>query len=225
MSQLLDEIALESRNNPSDNIKSQVGFAVPEQRDPGSAFRSLRISDDAVSLSPTNTTPTYYDEEMDWSPTQSKHRAFSSYRTGQQASQGFGQAPTEASRGHFWYRVPPAPTTPAQRIFNPPNQPRLRKNPVNRETEDISFRGSQATLHDRGGDFDPSNQSRPVTFAETSFFPPTTPNDPRNSLSELFEAGFTLTPEQDEDRVQERRSWMGNLVDYLYPSRGNRQQI
>ncbi|KAK3297847.1 Ima1 N-terminal domain-containing protein [Chaetomium fimeti] len=58
----------------------------------------------------------------------SRHRAFNT--RGQRSSQGFGQAPVEPRAGPFWYRVPPAPTTPAQRVFNPPNQPRLRASPV-----------------------------------------------------------------------------------------------
>ncbi|KAH6620813.1 Ima1 N-terminal domain-containing protein [Chaetomium sp. MPI-SDFR-AT-0129] len=54
----------------------------------------------------------------------STHRAFAT--RGQRTTQPFGSAPIEERPGPFWYRVPPAPTTPAQRVFNPPNQPRLR---------------------------------------------------------------------------------------------------
>ncbi|KAL2160183.1 hypothetical protein VTH06DRAFT_1839 [Thermothelomyces fergusii] len=100
------------------------------------------------------------EEEMDWSPTpaststpattatqpaRSKYRAFNT-QGGPRASQPFGSAPTsdeKAASRPFWYRVPPAPTTPAQRVFNPPNQPRLRPSPVEAATTTPSFRFGQ----------------------------------------------------------------------------------
>ncbi|KAK4101972.1 hypothetical protein N658DRAFT_485819 [Parathielavia hyrcaniae] len=87
-------------------------------------------------------------DEMDWSPTPTSHHPLtatattpdaigaqpSQYRAfntrGQRPTQPFGSAPTEPRKGPFWYRVPPAPTTPAQRVFNPPNRPGLRPSSV-----------------------------------------------------------------------------------------------
>ncbi|KAK4122808.1 hypothetical protein N657DRAFT_634800 [Parathielavia appendiculata] len=104
-------------------------------------------------------------DEMDWSPTpfsspfpltttaaaaatpdaiaqQSKYRAFNT--RGQRATQPFGSAPTEPRKGSFWYRVPPAPTTPAQRVFNPPNRPGLRLSSVEKAAGGSGVRGSDA---------------------------------------------------------------------------------
>ncbi|KAK4141156.1 Ima1 N-terminal domain-containing protein [Dichotomopilus funicola] len=67
--------------------------------------------------------PDHPQQNQDMSMT-STHRAFAT--RGQRTTQPFGSAPIEERPGPFWYRVPPAPTTPAQRVFNPPNQPRLR---------------------------------------------------------------------------------------------------
>jgi len=89
-------------------------------------------------------------EEMDWSPTpgdlfapsQSQHRAFATQGL-PQSSSTFGKVPVEPRNGPFWYRVPPAPTTPAQRIFNTArrgNQPLV---PAGRQ--EIKFRGPDKT--------------------------------------------------------------------------------
>jgi hypothetical protein len=81
-------------------------------------------------------------EEMDWSPSTSQHRAFSSFRGPDPANQGFSQAPTsEERRGAFWYRVPPAPVAPAHRLFNPPQQPRLRTIPTTTATSTSPLNG------------------------------------------------------------------------------------
>lgn len=67
-----------------------------------------------------------------------------------------------------------------------------------------------------------TDKSKSVAFAEPSFFSPPTQNDPRNSLSELFTDGFTLTPNQEEQANQ--RSWVGNLMGLMYPKKTDRQQ-
>jgi len=85
-------------------------------------------------------------EAMDWAPspshadpsfTLSQHRAFHPDQPAQRSSQLFGQAPVTAEKGPFWFQVPPAPITPAQRLRNPPNQPRLRV--MSQETKDSSL--------------------------------------------------------------------------------------
>lgn len=68
-------------------------------------------------------------EEMEWLPTvpqKSMHRAFNTPRPAQREAQAFGMTPAGDQPSPFWFKVPPAPTTPAQRLRNPPNQPRLR---------------------------------------------------------------------------------------------------
>ncbi|KAK0704821.1 Ima1 N-terminal domain-containing protein [Lasiosphaeris hirsuta] len=158
-----------------------------------------------------------YDEDMDWAPTESKHRAFNPYN--QRQTNGFNEAPTEPQKP-FWYRVPPAPTTPAQRVFNPPNQPRLRKSPVASDPQNplFSFKAAAASSVTRpgkqlvraGGSEDEdeesvgSSQQRDVKFIEPRFFPPRSQDDPRDPLSDMFGQSFSLTEEERAERERER---------------------
>ncbi|KIH90772.1 hypothetical protein SPBR_00155 [Sporothrix brasiliensis 5110] len=146
-------------------------------------------------------------DEMDWTPTQpsshghtpaqSPHRAFNTYEPGaSQFSQGpsqssagaFSQTPVEADRGPFWYKVPPAPTSIAQRIFNRPNAPRLVQKVALGDSGDGAGAGTGAdasfgqnsqhgdSAHGRrGGTLDlgfqgPRGTSSSVEFAQPSFF-------------------------------------------------------
>ncbi|KAK4157656.1 Ima1 N-terminal domain-containing protein [Chaetomidium leptoderma] len=139
-------------------------------------------------------------DEMDWRSSSSKHRAFNTQ--GQRPSQPFGSAPTEPRKGPFWYRVPPAPTTPAQRVFNPPNQPRLRASPVKfrrRRDGDVTSLTGGKDAEDGG-----QQQQQQVAFAEPSFFANMVVgtgggeagrSDPRNELSGMFGEGFKLDGE------------------------------
>ena len=154
------------------------------------------------------------DDKMDWSPTTSRHRAFSSFRGPGADQQGFSQAPTtEEKRGAFWYRVPPAPVAPAHRAFNPPNQPRLRSIPAAAAARPgVSFReagGGQGRVGvgvdvEGGGEGD--GPRSPVAFARPSFFSPAVENDPRNTLADDFGKSFTLATPREE-----RGGWLGGL--------------
>ena len=179
---------------------------------------SQRHRPTSSSSSPSAASPSRgygYPSEMDWSPTpsslspsfasfgaaaaaKSPHRAFNTQ--GLRPAQPFGAAPTEPRPGPFWYRVPPAPTTPAQRVFNPPNRPGLlRASPVDRsqhqqqqqqqqqdkekQKQGIRFRGADGTVLARdaatqpvsgGGEADADATGgggmQTVAFAEPSFF-------------------------------------------------------
>ncbi|KAJ9138601.1 Integral inner nuclear membrane protein ima1 [Pleurostoma richardsiae] len=133
-----------------------------------------------------------YEEEMDWSPTQSRHRAFNTFGSSQRLGQSFGQAPVDAKAGHFWYKVPPQPTTPAQRLFNPPSAPIIRTSPAT--TENLLFRGTKDKSHLQQKRDSTAPEEKAVEFRGPSFFPNTSKNDPRSSLSELFDQSFSLTP-------------------------------
>ncbi|KAH8685536.1 Ima1 N-terminal domain-containing protein [Tricladium varicosporioides] len=77
--------------------------------------------------------------DMEWDPTpQPKYRAFAprpkdsagSALVGFPGSGKFGQTPVTDNPNPFWYKnLPPAPITPAHRLRNPPNQPRLNISP------------------------------------------------------------------------------------------------
>ncbi len=130
-------------------------------------------------------------EEMEWTPTQSQslHRAFNAPRSLQRTTESFGQAPTVDESSPFWYKVPPAPVTPAHKLRNPPNQPTLRVS--SRETKENFF--NKVTHRNPAMDValqqSPSlkkdSQRHDILFAQQKFFPPALSN-------EAGEAGNTL---------------------------------
>ncbi|KAL8386282.1 hypothetical protein RB599_007917 [Gaeumannomyces hyphopodioides] len=130
-----------------------------------------------------------YEMEMDWTPTQSKHRAFRSFGSPEEPLRGFGQTPAEGGdRRQFWYKVPPAPTSIAQRALNPPAAARLRKQPPVEQRSPVfgpsfSSQGPATSSEDR----------HDVAFKEPSFFAETS-SDPRNTLSDLFGQAFSISP-------------------------------
>lgn len=219
MAQLLDEISRSPPRPASPPSPTAGEQFIPRPFVGHSQSMVVRRDDDndlpLNSLHLSNSPPVQYDQEMDWSPTQSKHRAFNTF--GQRQTQGFNQAPAEPLNGPFWYKVPPAPTTPAQRVFNPPNQPRLRQSPVD-VRDNLFFRGSSGsgnpnriTINGNGGaQEDGGSLRRPVAFAEPSFFPPQAQNDPRNTLASMFGESLALREEQQTQQQQQqgKGSWL-----------------
>ena len=150
-------------------------------------------------------------EEMEWSPsqTQSQHRAFNPPQSLQRQTQLFNETPTADQTSPFWYRVPPAPITPAQRLRNPPNQPRLRvasqeakenffKNITNRNPEDRADIEKLPT---------PDNESlrHGMEFAKQRFFPPQPPSEAGNTLADLL-TSFSLGNSEPEPTVPAQTS-------------------
>ncbi|OAA69843.1 hypothetical protein ISF_03113 [Cordyceps fumosorosea ARSEF 2679] len=151
-------------------------------------------------------------DAMDWSPSQPQHRAFRDTpdrSTAATARRPFGQSPTHADDGGgsanpFWFKVPPAPTTPARQLRNPPNMPVLRQKPA--ERDDVFF--SASLRGERDG-----RSSRPssggggggTSFRNPSFFAPEE-NDEANSLADLLGESFTLGRRaQAQEQRQPRR--------------------
>ncbi|EFX06207.1 hypothetical protein CMQ_6528 [Grosmannia clavigera kw1407] len=188
----------------------------------------MRIADDYGSAQPLSLSQereAYYAEEMDWSPSQpaepikSPYRAFSTYsgsspmRPGQSSTFGsdssgaFSQTPVKAGHGPFWYKVPPAPTSIAQRVLNP-TMPRLRQQQQQQQKKDVDDVFSSAVP---GGFFGGDSSSRQPTaaaaaattrpsveFAQPRFFASSAvggsgqDDEAGNSLSDLFSQSFTL---------------------------------
>jgi hypothetical protein len=151
-------------------------------------------------------------EEMEWLPSQgqSQHRAFNPPRSLQRQTQLFNEAPTEEQRSPFWYKVPPAPITPAQRLRNPPNQPRLRVS--SQETKQNFFNN----ITHRNSLIEPglSKQSIPkdeisrqdVDFAPQRFFPPQPPSEAGNTLADLLTSFSLGNPEMESSAPVEAGS-------------------
>jgi hypothetical protein len=157
---------------------------------------NLRISD---AIPNPKIEQVAYGDEMDWSPTQSHtqtqttHRAFqdSPSRPGNQP-RAFGQAPIDPNAGAFWYKVPPAPVNPAQKLRNPQMQPMLRR-PV--EKKNAFFQRSKGEDTTVG---DGISKKKAVEFQQQRFF---TANDDDSGLTNMMAQSFTLGDDEDATKA------------------------
>ncbi|RYO96423.1 hypothetical protein DL764_007471 [Monosporascus ibericus] len=173
---------------------------------PSPTFGTLNLSDNPVSKEPES--QVQYEEEMDWSPSTSQHRAFSTYNTYKvkNTNPRFSDTPIEPKAGPIWYKVPPAPTNPAQRLRNPPIKPIIRESPKekkenffrNEKKYNNFFRSSPVDLGSGAAD-GPSD----ITFAEPKFYAPEPNDDPRDGLTRMFASSFSISPGPDDE--EERR--------------------
>lgn len=145
----------------------------------------------------------YYADEMDWSPSQPQHRAFQPSSPKRPTTRSsFGESPTQTNGGAFWYKVPPAPTSPAQRHRNPPNKPVLRKNMAS--SSDVFF-SSAMRNNAAGGAAASKDESADVTFKQPSFFAKPD-NDEASSLADLLGQSFTLSQGDSPEKVKPKKS-------------------
>ncbi|KAI0846582.1 Ima1 N-terminal domain-containing protein [Daldinia vernicosa] len=165
----------------------------------GPSFDSMRISDPVIFKKPEPKT-VHYEEEMDWTPSASQHRAFSSYNPYKVKNMNprFSDTPIEARPGPIWYKVPPAPTTPAQRLRNPPMRPIIRESP--KEVKENFFQSTARGPLEMGSSFQGSLSD--IKFAEPKFFAPEDKDDPRDNLSRMFASSFSISPDPDEERYR-----------------------
>ncbi|KAI1139577.1 Ima1 N-terminal domain-containing protein [Hypoxylon sp. FL0543] len=174
-----------------------------------SALGSLHLSDPVVAEKPEPQS-IHYEEEMDWTPSASQHRAFSSYNPYKvkNTNPRFNDTPIEPKSGPIWYKVPPAPITPAQRARNPPLRPIIRESP--KEKKENFFRNSARGPLDIGS----SNQGTlsDIKFADPKFFAPEDKDDPRDSLSKMFATSFSISPSPDEEAFRGNRRNASNSL-------------
>ncbi|KAI8957913.1 Ima1 N-terminal domain-containing protein [Daldinia sp. FL1419] len=167
-----------------------------------SSFSSMRLSDPIRTRKPEPQV-VHYEAEMDWTPSASQHRAFSSYNPYRvkNTNPRFNDTPIEVKSGPIWYKVPPAPTTPAQRLRNPPMRPIIRESP--KEVKENFFQSTTRGPLDIGS---PSKGSlSDIKFAEPKFFAPEDKDDPRDNLSRMFASSFSISPDPDEERYRGSR--------------------
>jgi hypothetical protein len=218
-------------------LQQQLQQQYPPQRPPRNNNIYEEMDWDPTPTSPTPSSPLFAspNPQPEAAPAQSNHRAFATQ--GERATQPFGSAPIEPRKGPFWYRVPPAPTTPAQRVFNPPNQPRLRSSPVEAQApgaaEGVRFRlggggmgmggsfGRDGALQQQEQQQQQSRELQHVAFAEPSFFAERVVgggvgsggqggrSDPRNELSGMFGDAFKL---DGEERKVREGGWLTRVL-------------
>ncbi|KAI0205701.1 hypothetical protein F4808DRAFT_409961 [Astrocystis sublimbata] len=158
----------------------------------------------AMQVSPKQPVVTHYDEEMDWSPSASQHRAFSSYNPYRvkNTNPRFGDAPIEPKSGPIWYKVPPAPTNPAQRLRNPPMRPLIRESPKEKQESFFQSTGRQPLNF---GSRSPENAGA-LNMAPPRFHAPQPKDDPRDGLSSMFMSSFSISPSPEEQEARARSS-------------------
>ncbi|KAI0116435.1 hypothetical protein GGR51DRAFT_317500 [Nemania sp. FL0031] len=135
------------------------------------------------------------DDAMDWTPSSSQHRAFSSYNPYKikNSNPRFSDTPIEPKSGPIWYKVPPAPTTPAQRQRNPPMRPIIRESP--KEKKESFFKSTGRQPIDLGRASESSTQ---LNLAPPKFYALEPKDDPRDGLSSMFATSFNISPDPDE---------------------------
>lgn len=187
-------------------------FGTPSRRDQGrggNGFGALSFSSPPISPGlQTQPATTRVGDEMDWSPSGSQHRAFSTHNPYKVKNPnprfsntplGFNDTPVDPKPGAFWYKVPPAPTNPAQRLRNPV-KPVIRESP--KEKKDSFFNTPRRTL-----DLGSSSQRNDSGFIlkDASFHAPGPKDDPRDGLSNMM-GSFSISPDPEERKAAARRS-------------------
>ncbi|CRK27676.1 hypothetical protein BN1708_014910 [Verticillium longisporum] len=201
LSNLLDDILHETPKAPM-VIPTRPS---PSPKGPISPNPELQSISGISSLGlSTAAAPVQYSEEMEWSPTQSRHRAFNDFGAPGRQSQAFGDSPTNPSASPFWYKVPPAPTTPAERLRKASN-PILRSKPVGPEA--VFFPTNSQPLNTGARLSDSNKSKRKVSFAQPSFFasPKSNPSDPRSTLADMLGSSFNLSQDGDSDQDNANR--------------------
>jgi hypothetical protein len=158
---------------------------------------------------------------MDWSPSQptSQHRAFTENLPVdkdaeffgvvpiQKNTKLFGQSPVVAEPSAFWYKIPPAPITPAHQLRNPPNQPRMRVS--SQEAKENFFnnvtRRSPPSQEppETTASVNNSFQKQGIEFAQQKFFAPPIPSEEHNALAELM-TGWSLADSETPRKAVEK---------------------
>lgn len=130
---------------------------------------------------------------MDWSPLpkqmqKSPYRAFQDPPVSKLGTRPFGQAPTQPDAGPFWFKVPAAPTNPAQRLRNPTSVPVFNRAFSEPRREEGNFTFGRNHLDETREE--PSRASS-VDFKGPSFFAPERPDD-TDALADALGQSFSF---------------------------------
>ncbi|KAL3427707.1 Integral inner nuclear membrane protein ima1 [Phlyctema vagabunda] len=145
-------------------------------------------------------------EEMEWTPTESQHRAFKNDVPDSRATESFNKAPVGDEQSPFWYKVPQAPISQAERILKQRQPPNFR--PTSQEVKEnffhtITKRDSVVPQNrSRRNSSSSAEEEHGFVMAPPKFFP-STGNDFDDSLADCF-GGITLTeapPEHPKTRA------------------------
>jgi hypothetical protein len=188
------------------NVPQRSTFQLPPRTTPS---MSAMTKDEGVLYLSTGKIPAHLpqtyptpEEAMEWTPEPppSKHRAFRILPPLERNTSLFSQAPTSDNGSPFWYKVPPAPISPAHLLRNPPNQPRLR---VTSQEVKENFFNTVARRNSGSDEFgNPVNQSNgkpryDMELRQQQFFPLSPPTEADTGLADLF-TSFSLGSSKNE---------------------------
>ena len=131
-------------------------------------------------------------EEMDWTPSQSSLQRQLFNPTRSTHIQPFSQVPTVPEPNPFRTKIPQAPFSPAHRLRNPPNPPRLRV--ASEERKENFFKNiteRKETLRLGDGTAEADQKRYDGGFTRQTFFPPQPQNEEESRLADLL-TGFSL---------------------------------
>lgn len=158
----------------------------------------------------------HYEEEMDWSPSTSQHRAFNTYNSYnvKNPNPRFNDIPVEPKPGPFWYKgVPAAPTNPAQRARNPPSRPTIRETLKPQQEGSIFTRDHNKKPVQLGPPF--VEKATSLNIAEPKFYAPEARNDPRDGLSSMFASSFSISRAEEAEAEKRHAALMARTPDVL----------
>ncbi|KFY16341.1 hypothetical protein V492_01409 [Pseudogymnoascus sp. VKM F-4246] len=196
------------QSKPWDSPGSITSISYRNRETPSKSASALSIGGSPSQFSPTNrgALGTYQSnigqstsmdassapdpDEMEWMPSQSVHRAFNSGLSAQRDGQHFNQAPSGPESSPFWFKVPPAPITPARKLRNPPNQPLLSA-PSEEVKQNFFNRMTSNMLPNQGSQAPRESSRQDVAFAQPKFFPPDALED-TTGLADAFGAAFSF---------------------------------
>ncbi|KAL2755281.1 hypothetical protein ACRALDRAFT_1082422 [Sodiomyces alcalophilus JCM 7366] len=210
MSNLLDEILKEDKSPTRQSLQETTSPTVlapsPIAQRATKPTGDMSLGSLGISEQPP---PVHYPEEMEWSPTHSKHRAFNDFGAPGSQSKAFGDSPTNPGASPFWYKVPPAPTAPVNRLRNASTTV-LRRKPV--EKEAVFFPTNDRPLQPKASSPQDDEQGQKVTFSQPSFFamPERNANDPRSTLVDMLTSTFTLDGDEESNDEAEMADHQGN---------------
>lgn len=133
-------------------------------------------------------------DEMDWQSTQ-PHREF--HPRSKVPIKQYNQTPTLES-SPFWYKIPPAPVTPAQRLRNPTNRSSIEvPSTINKQNFFCGLNSLKTNNHRLASENKiPKNTKENFVLSQPKFFPPENLSEPETVLADLF-TGITLDNSED----------------------------
>ncbi|KAI1007273.1 hypothetical protein K3495_g945 [Podosphaera aphanis] len=163
----------------------------------GEIPRSLRDRDDQVGF-----------EEMDWQSTQSPTINFNPRPKVYPQQSIEKSVPNELPT--FWYKLPPAPQTPAQKILSHTNNTKGQLSKFNTEQikptffKDPSIKNVESSKQFQENSSQSRSTKQGIEFSPQKFFPPEPASEAGNILADLL-TDFSLTNAEDQVKMSSNR--------------------